>query len=149
MSDCTTSAGHGYDIDQLWVCYYCGEVATTLDHAVPKSMLEDLRILGDPEVYAALVHRNRVMVVDACRDCNSRLSNSYSQTLSDRRELLRFRLRKAYVKLLSMPDWSDGDLGRMGRNLLEYVAARQVKRDRIRKRLTYDGPATRYGVRLR
>jgi len=124
-------------------CYYCGDPADTIDHVVPRSLLRRLRDLDDPEVTALMVHRNRIMEVDCCRDCNSRLGSSYSRNLQERRNLLRARLRRRFKTLLSIPDWSDAELGRLGPSLQQTVIARLVLRDRIRKRLIYEAPAKR------
>jgi hypothetical protein len=130
-------------------CFYCGENADAIDHVVPRVMLRSLSVLDDPEVTAILVNRNRIMEVDCCGDCNSRLGAAYSTNLEERRLLLKARLRKRYKNLLEMPDWEDRELASMGRNLLEYVLIRGKHRDRVRSRLAYSGPATRYGVKLR
>lgn len=131
-----------------WRCFYCGEIAGTVDHVVPRSMLRDLRVLGDAAVTAELIHRNRVMEVDCCLECNSRLGPAYSVNLSERRALLKRLLRKKYRRLLDMPDWDDAEIGRMGETLQQVILGRLAKRDVIRRRLLYDGPATLYGVRV-
>lgn len=136
-------------IDVLVRCFYCGENADTIDHVVPRSVLRTLALIGEARITAELVHRNRVMEVDCCRDCNSRLSATYSANLEERRDLLKKRLRQKYRNLLEMPDWEDRELASMGRGLLEYVLVRGQKRDKIRRRLAYFGPATCHGVRVR
>lgn len=131
------------------LCYYCGEVADSIDHVVPQSMLRALRLLDDPEVFDILAQRNRVMEVDCCRDCNCRLGNIYSQNLYERRDQLRERLRAKHKMLLQMPDWTDAELGRMGPAMQTAILNRLAERDQVRRRLAYKGPATRLGLRIR
>lgn len=130
------------------VCYYCGEPAESTDHVVPQAILKSLRILDDEEVTRELVRRNRILMVDCCLDCNSRLGAIYSSNLEARRQVLKYKLRRKYRRLLAMPDWDDSDLGRLGPGLQEFVLIRLVKRDRIRRRLAYMGAATLNGNRL-
>lgn len=130
----------------LTVCFYCGAPADSIDHVVPKSLLRDLA--DDPQAQALLTARGRILEVDCCRQCNSLLGSDYDQTLAERKARLRRRLRRRYARLLDMPDWTDSELGHMGRYLQQYILAHSAQRDWVRERLTYDGPATRHGVRL-
>jgi hypothetical protein len=129
------------------VCFYCGEPAETIDHVVPQSMIQDLRILDDEAVATALIHRNRVMEVDCCSDCNSRLGSTYSRNLDERRELLKGLLRRKHQRLLGMPEWTDSELGRLGPTLQRFILARLAEQAKVRRRLAYRGPATRHGIR--
>lgn len=130
-------------------CYYCGEPAESIDHVVPRAVLRTLRVLDDQEATDAVLSRNRAMEVDCCGDCNSRLGSEYSQTLIERKALLKVRLRKKYVSLLGMPAWTDAELGRLSPELRGYVLNRWLLKERIMARLAYSGPATRLGVPLR
>lgn len=128
------------------VCFYCGQAADSIDHVVPKSLLRDLA--DDPQAKALLIARGRILEVDCCRQCNSLLGSDYDQTLAERKARLRQRLRRRYARLLNMPDWTDSELGHMGRYLQQYILAHSAQRDWVRERLAYEGPATRYGTRL-
>lgn len=128
-------------------CSYCGVPADSIDHVVPRSLLRDLA--DDPQAKATLIARGRILEVDCCRQCNSLLSDNYDQTLAARKARLRVRLRRRYARLLDMPDWSDSELGHMGRYLQNYILTHGAMRDWIRERLTYEGPATLYGQRIR
>jgi hypothetical protein len=110
-------------------CYYCGDPATSIDHVVPQSMLQTLRLLGDDEATAVLARHGRVMLVPCCRECNSILGNKYFDTLRKRKEHLKRRLRERNRKLLSMPPWTDRELGDLRGRLRDYVIASQVKRE--------------------
>lgn len=118
-------------------CYYCGEPAGSVDHVVPQSMLQTLRVLGDDAVSAILARHGRRMTVPCCRECNSVLSNKYFDTLEKRRTHLKQRMRQRYRKILRMPDWSDRELSQLGDRLQEAVIGALVKRDIILRRLRY------------
>lgn len=123
-----------YDVSR---CYYCGEPAGAVDHVVPQSMLQTLRIMGDDAVSAILARHGRRMTVPCCGECNSVLGNKYFDTLEKRKKHLKTRMRQRYKKLLRMPDWSDRELSQLGPRMQEYVIAAVVKRDIILRRLRY------------
>jgi hypothetical protein len=118
-------------------CYYCGEPAGSVDHVVPQSMLEMLRIMGDDAVSSVLARHGRRMTVPCCMECNSVLGNKYFDTLEKRKAHLKQRMRQRYKKILRMPDWSDRELGQLGGRLQEHVISALVKRDIILQRLRY------------
>lgn len=123
--------------DEPGRCYYCGDIASTVDHVVPQSMLRTLRDLGDEAVTAVLVRFGRRLTVPACRECNLVLSNSYQDTLAKRKAECKKRLRRRYKKLLRMPDWTDTELARLDGWMQDYVIRSLVHRDIIRRRLAY------------
>lgn len=128
------------------VCFYCGVPADSVDHVIPRSLLRDLA--DDPQALASLTASGRVLEVDACRECNSRLGNVYDDTLEDRRARLKKKLRSRYRRLLEMPDWTDSELGRLGPYLQRRVIVKAAERDWIRARIAYQGAATRPGRRV-
>lgn len=123
-----------YDVAR---CYYCGEPAGSVDHVVPQSMLEMLRIMGDDAVSAILARHGRRMTVPCCMECNSVLGNKYFDTLEKRKNYLKRRMRQRYKKILRTPDWSDRELSQLGDRLQEYVITAIVRRDIILRRLRY------------
>ncbi len=125
------------------LCYYCGEDADSVDHVVPQSLIADLG--DDGEALDRVTSAGRILLVDACRDCNSRLSNIFDRTLIDRRLRLRKLLRRRYRKLLEMPEWTDSELGKLGPWLQGYVLSGISRRAWVLRRLNYNGPATLNG----
>lgn len=119
------------------VCYYCGEPAGTVDHVVPQSMLETLRVMGDDAVTAVLARHGRRMTVPSCLECNVVLGNKYFDTLEQRKQYLKRRMRQRYAKILRVPDWTDRELSQLGPRLQQAVIGAVVKRDVILRRLRY------------
>lgn len=123
-----------YDVAR---CYYCGEPAGTVDHVVPQSMLEKLRILGDDATSAIMARHGRRMTVPACLECNVLLGPKYFSTLEQRKLYLKKRLRLRYKRILSMPEWSDRELSQLGPRLQEYVIHSIGRQQIIRRRVSY------------
>lgn len=123
--------------DGLEACYYCGEIADTVDHVVPQSMLQKLSTLEDEDVTALLVRFNRRLTVPACFDCNVTLGNSYQDTLAKRKDELKRRLRRRFKKYLDIPEWSDRELGQLGEHLQQRVLAGIYKQQVVLRRLRY------------
>jgi len=123
-----------YDVAR---CYYCGEPAGSVDHVVPQSMLETLRVMGDDAVSAILARHGRRMTVPCCQECNSVLSNKYFDTLEKRKRHLKMRMRQRYKSILRTPDWTDRELSQLGERLQQAVIGAIVKRDIILRRLRY------------
>lgn len=126
------------------VCYYCGEPADSIDHVVPLSLIRQLE--DDPEALERVIGKGRIREVDACRDCNHRLSSEYDINLKDRKERLRDRLRSRYLRLLAMPEWTDDDLGELNGWLQGSVIHATAVQAWIMRRLSYEGRATLNGM---
>lgn len=90
------------------VCYYCGQRADSIDHIIPKAILRQLAALGD-EYITHQVLRRRALKVWACRECNSLASCSLQDSLDERRDYVKNKLRNKYKKLLMLPDWTDSE----------------------------------------
>lgn len=118
-------------------CYYCGEPAGTIDHVVPKSMIKTLNILEDKSVYDKLINPNRTLTVPSCLECNVLLSNSYQDTLADRKAELKRRLIKRYKKLLNKPEWTRTELNQLNGRLKEAVIIAIKSTAKLRARLAY------------
>lgn len=119
------------------VCYYCGVPATSIDHVVPKSLLDDWRRLGDLENLRLATGRGRVLTVPSCQQCNSMLGGRYDATLADRKARLKARLRKRYARALAMPDWTPEELAALGPRLRAHIEAGLGLRDYVRRRLAW------------
>jgi len=118
-------------------CHYCGLASDTTDHVVPQSLLETLDILDDMETKRILVSRNRILTVNACRECNSLLSNKYFNTLAQRKQYLKRRLKQRYQKYLALPEWTDTELGTLSSKLRTYVLQGLRAKELVTERLLY------------
>ena len=67
------------------VCYYCGCSADTIDHVVPRSTLDQLKTLDDPEITKEVLGR-RTLLVWACRECNNLAGKSLQGTIQGRKK---------------------------------------------------------------
>jgi 5-methylcytosine-specific restriction endonuclease McrA len=117
-------------------CYYCGEIANTVDHVIPKSLLDKINSLEDEEVAQELKSK-RKLTVPACKECNCVLSNSFQRSLQERKTHLKKRLRRRYKKLLEMPNWAEDELKEIGPNLRHYILAGISKKESIERRLRW------------
>jgi hypothetical protein len=110
-------------------CYYCGLPAGSIDHVVPRSVIEMLGILQDPAVTGYMHDRHRVKTVPACLECNDLIGPKYFPTLAERRAYLKDRLRVRYRKFLELPNWSDSELAQLSDRLQKRViGALEVQR---------------------
>jgi hypothetical protein len=91
------------------VCVYCGVIAGTKDHLLPRTWT------GDGQV------RSNVVTVPACGDCNSSINDRYAPSVTERRELAHRTIRRKKKKVLAMPDWQKEDLAEMGRSMRDYI----------------------------
>lgn len=124
-------------LENLDKCFYCGNIADSTDHVVPKSMLQTLSILEDKEVTNILVRFNRRLTVPSCKQCNSMLSNKYFDTLRARKAYLKTRLRKKYSSLLRTADWTSEQLQVLDGNMRKRVEQSLREKTEILKRLSY------------
>lgn len=111
-------------------CYYCGDIADSLDHVPPRAIRKALLDSG-------VITDYDIKDVTACRDCNSRIGADAPFNLTDRKRLVKERLRKKYAKLLKAPDWSDSELEHVGQTLKSSILALQCQKVRIQQRLSF------------
>ena len=118
-------------------CYYCGDPADTVDHVVPRSVIESITDSGVDDLIAAALRRRRRLLVPACRECNTLAGAKYHETLAERTDYVRERLARKYRKALAMPDWSASELVDLSDGLRGLVINGLYERDLIRRRLRY------------
>lgn len=118
------------------LCYYCGQIANTVDHVIPKSTLIKLDSLEDSETTLSILGR-RKLTVPSCRECNCLLSDSIQESLTERKAYLKRKLRKRYARLLDMPRWEDEEVGELGCNLNQYIKMSINKKRLVRFRLEW------------
>ena len=115
-------------------CYYCGLPADSVDHVIPRALLDELA--DDPEALRKLISGRR-LTVPSCRECNSLLGTRYEPTLAGRQAYIKKQLRKRYKKYLLVPDWSDDDFRELDDMMQIYVKQGIKMRSVIRARLAW------------
>ena len=105
-------------LSYLTPCYYCGQMATTVDHITPKTIQSRL----SPEIENPVSATTET--VRACRECNSTLGGRVyggKGTLHDRKMAVRVHIRKKYAKYLRIPTWTEGEINDLGPELQKFV----------------------------
>jgi hypothetical protein len=120
----------------LDVCTYCGVLCDSVDHVVPRHLLNRAAVAG---IDLQALFRLRSWVVPSCRECNSMISGKFFRTIAERREYAHSALRKKYRSELRTPDWSDRELGELSDRLRMDVIVSIAKRDIVRRRLAWRG----------
>lgn len=118
------------------VCVYCGILADTVDHVVPRHLLSRA---GELELDLSKVMRMRVWTRPACHECNSMLSGRLFPTLAERRRAAHAGIRRKYRAYLRVPDWSEKELDEMGPKAQAEIVAAMAVRDWVRARLRWNG----------
>ncbi len=118
------------------VCVYCGILADTEDHIVPRHLLKRAEELS---LDLSKVMRMRSWVMPACRECNSSLSGQVFPTLKERRAAAHKSIRRKYRAYLRIPDWTDEELETMGQQAQREIVAGLAVRDWVRGRLRWNG----------
>lgn len=119
------------------ICVYCGELADTVDHLLPRQWS------GDAD-------RKRVPVVPACQECNSTLGAVFLPDVQDRRALVHAKYRQKYKKALTMLYRTEEGLDEFGPSLRHLIERMQAQHDAVMRRLawptdpTYDADAWAY-----
>lgn len=115
-----------YVIGDRYECVYCGELADTVEHCPPVS------IVG-PEIEER--YKDLLLLVPACNECNAALGNRYLLTLEDRAEWLVSYYKRKYKKFNRAVAWDDDELEELTGGLKDYVGGCQTEYERIRTRL--------------
>jgi hypothetical protein len=118
-------------MNELEPCYYCGQIATTIDHVPPKVYRPF--IIADRE----LSKRYPFKEVPCCRECNCSILGSKYWTLYERKLFIKKRLAEKYRKILNTPMCSDSDLAQFGFTLQSLIIQRMALRELIEKRLAW------------
>lgn len=105
-------------------CAYCHEIATTMDHVVPKSCSGQLGNLF-----------NRDVTVPCCNTCNVLLGTYSRSEVHVRAGYLVDRYRTKYAKVLRFPSWSDEELEEMGTRLRTEILRRRAQKESLLKKL--------------
>ncbi len=107
-------------------CAYCGDLATCVDHAVPKHF-----VAGNIRLQLACT----LVKVPACLECNGIASDVVDETFFDRRRRIAKRLRHKHRAILHCADWEDAERHQLGRALRDYIESGAQKRKLLMARL--------------
>ena len=108
-------------------CYYCGLIATSIDHFIPQTLTKR-GFLTDEQ-----------LLIPACRECNSILGARVFRTLALRREAAKEGIRKKYRKFLNLPDWEIEEIEDLGWTLKSVIKRGQALKHLTRQRLAWRG----------
>lgn len=86
------------------ICVYCGVIAGTKDHLLPRT-------------WTGEAVRRHVLVVPACGECNSYISDRYAPSITERRKLAHKAIIHRKRRILNIPDWSDDEMAELGPTL--------------------------------
>lgn len=81
---------------QSGVCIYCGRSAHTDDHLLPRS-------------WSGPTARQFVVVVPACGTCNNLLNDTLTWSITERRKIAHYRLRRKFRSVLLSVEFGDLD----------------------------------------
>jgi hypothetical protein len=115
-----------YVIGDRYECVYCGEMADTLEHCPPLILVSNEISEED---------RENLLLVPACRECNTSLGDRYLLTLQDRAEWLVSFYKRKYKKFNRTVAWEEDEIDELDGGLKKFVAGCQTEYDRIRSRL--------------
>lgn len=121
-------AGRYRSMAQARECQYCGQVATTIDHWVPRSVAYALKDVGT---------LTNMIRVPACSECNGLARAVLFRTMGAKRRFIQAKLRRRYARLLTMPAWSESDKSEMEYAMREMIEAAEIQKSVIERRLRY------------
>jgi hypothetical protein len=105
-------------------CYYCNDIATTVEHIVPKC----IRMCGP--------------TIPACMECNS-LIGSYVGSLDEKSMYLKRQLNRKYAGVLKMPTWNEEALNEESiMSKEDIMRAVRLKENIIRRLLWIPDPSS-------
>ena len=116
------------------MCYYCGSVADTVDHVVPRHLLASA---GNVGLDLSKVMRIRIWTVAACRECNVLIGGAVFRTLPERVAYLKTKLRKRYKKWLKLPAWTEEEIAELGPRAQDDVRAALRVQTAARQRIAW------------
>ena len=116
------------------LCYYCGCMADTVDHVVPRHLLASAGAIG---LDLSKVMRIRLWTVAACRECNILIGGAVFRTLPERVAYLKTKLRKRYAKWLNLPRWTEREIAELGPSAQADVRAALRVQESARERIAW------------
>lgn len=108
-------------------CVYCGIRADTMDHVPP---LRTVEMMADADIDRANLRK-----YPACRECNSWLADCRLTGLTNRRAIVREKIRKKYKRLLRMPRWDEDELAELSEQFAEFMRKSSDAADIAKRRI--------------
>jgi hypothetical protein len=123
--------GYEYHEDDIrGTCFYCGLPASTIDHVIPISYIE--QILDIDGAIPRPLYK-----VSACTECNCLSSSNVFNSIDDKKAFVKRRLKRRYAKYLNMPHWDQSEINKLGYNLKSNVLNANKIKEQTQKRLQY------------
>lgn len=110
------------------ICVYCGGIAGTRDHLIPRPMSGETA-------------RRNVLTVPSCGECNSLIGSRPIFSITERREYAHAALRKKHAKVLRRIDYSSADIKEFGPGLRPSIVAGIEEKRRLERRLLWPADA--------
>lgn len=109
-------------------CFYCGDMASTIDHCPPLSFCEvkDKKWFDDNNV--------KFYTVACCSECNQKLSNKILLTLKERAEFILTFLEKKTDELVM---WTEDEIMEMSKVFERAIRARKKQHDVLYERVRF------------
>ena len=107
-------------------CFYCGKPAEEIDHVIPKKHLKNIKI-----------DKRRILLIQSCSECNRLLHDSYQNSLEERKQELKNRLKRKYKKFLEMPNWTQEEINELGPVLKQNILIAQEYKKITNERLKW------------
>ena len=99
------------------VCIYCGRSAGTQDHLLPRQ-------------WSGETKRTYVVTVPACGTCNNALNDTLTWSITERRMICHYRLRRKFRKALEVVEYGPSDIakfeGMLRDEVLDGMARKRV-----------------------
>ena len=108
------------------VCTYCGEGCGGVDHLLP-------------EPWTGPAARHMVAVVPSCANCNSRINDHPSPSVSVRRRVAQLSIERKNKHLLLRPHKTHSELMKLGYAMRTVAEKNNIKAARVRARLAWPG----------
>lgn len=106
------------------ICVYCGVIAGTMDHLLPRT-------------WTGEVARRNVLTVPACGECNSAIGDRYAPSITRRRRIAHDYVARKNRRVLNMPAWTPEDVQKLGPTLRSSVEKGIHERKLARARLSW------------
>lgn len=110
-------------------CVYCGEVANSRDHFIPRAFQQRIEQLG-------WAKKGR-LIVPACIECNSTAGSKVFRTITEKRAYIHGQYRRKYRKLLEAPVWTNEEIAELGPVLRSHVVAATQAVEIVKARLRW------------
>ena len=113
------------------ICIYCGELSQSLDHIPPLNIFKFCTLVELRERGILL------LIVPACKECNSLLLDKEILSLQERKKYIRLKLVERNIDLLNMPKWTLEELQHLSIEMLDYIKNQVLIKDLIFSRIIY------------